>query len=195
MKTLVIGAGMAGLSAARAIHDAGHDVTVIEAKDRLGGRTFTNTDIANTPVEFGAEFIHGNKVITWDLIKQAGLTTAQWHKQDDAIVQLEPEHAQQLEQDTLTMKDAQTRLADFDVTRTWGLPDEAVNEAKVGTTTSPASALRTVKCTMSNVVLPTQSATAAPVLTPQKPWLVPSMKLTAEWIFASSRATKPSFTL
>jgi monoamine oxidase len=128
MKTLVIGAGMAGLSAARALYDAGHDVTVIEAKDHLGGRTFTNTDIANTPVEFGAEFIHGNKVITWDLIKQAGLTTAQWHKQDDAIVQLEPEHAQQLEQDTLTMKDAQTRLADFDVTRTWGLPDEAVNE-------------------------------------------------------------------
>lgn len=127
MKTLVIGAGMAGLSAARAIHDAGHDVTVLEAKDRLGGRTFTNSDIAPFPVEFGAEFIHGDKVITWDVIKQAGLTTAQWHKQDDAIVQLEPEHATQFGEPHITMKDAQVRLADFDVTRTWGLPDETVN--------------------------------------------------------------------
>lgn len=130
MKTLVIGAGMAGLSAARVIDDAGHDVTVIEAKDRLGGRTFTNSDIAPFPVEFGAEFIHGDKVITWELIKRAGLNTAQWHKQDDALVQLEPEQATQLGEAHLTMKDAQARLADFEVTRTWGLPDEAVNKGE-----------------------------------------------------------------
>jgi monoamine oxidase len=130
MKTLVIGAGMAGLSAARVIDDAGHDVTVIEAKDRLGGRTFTNSDIAPFPVEFGAEFIHGDKVITWELIKRAELNTAQWHKQDDALVQLEPEQATQLGEAHLTMKDAQARLADFEVTRTWGLPDEAVNKGE-----------------------------------------------------------------
>ena len=126
MKTLVIGAGMAGLSAARALQDAGNDVTILEAKDRLGGRTFTNTDIASVPVEFGAEFIHGNKVITWELIKEAGLTTARWHKQDDALVQLEPDHAQHLGQGQITMKDAQSRFADFDVTRTWGLANEPV---------------------------------------------------------------------
>src|SRR5919202_1705199 len=46
---LVIGAGMAGLAAARALHDAGCQVLVVEARDRVGGRVYTRHD-ADSPV-------------------------------------------------------------------------------------------------------------------------------------------------
>ncbi len=67
MSTLVIGAGMAGLSAACDLHAAGESVTVLEARERIGGRVYTRRDFfttPNTPVEFGAEFIHGNNAPT-----------------------------------------------------------------------------------------------------------------------------------
>src|SRR5919204_5400079 len=57
---LVVGAGMAGLAAARALHDAGCDVLVLEARDRVGGRVYTRHD-PHSPVaiELGAEFLQG----------------------------------------------------------------------------------------------------------------------------------------
>jgi monoamine oxidase len=57
---VVIGAGAAGLSAARSLHEAGVHVTVLEARDRIGGRILTIHDSAvGVPVELGAEFVHG----------------------------------------------------------------------------------------------------------------------------------------
>ena len=57
---VVIGAGAAGLAAARVLHDADIDVVVLEARDRIGGRIFTRRDSATpVPIELGAEFIHG----------------------------------------------------------------------------------------------------------------------------------------
>src|SRR5205085_9109723 len=41
-RVIVLGAGMAGLVAARLLHDSGFTVTVLEARDRLGGRTWTD---------------------------------------------------------------------------------------------------------------------------------------------------------
>jgi monoamine oxidase len=55
---LIIGAGMAGLSAARSLSDAGWPVRVIEARDRIGGRVYTNRDWG-VPLEMGASWIHG----------------------------------------------------------------------------------------------------------------------------------------
>jgi flavin-dependent dehydrogenase len=40
LDAIVIGAGPAGLSAARYLHDRGHKVVVLEAQDRVGGRIF-----------------------------------------------------------------------------------------------------------------------------------------------------------
>jgi monoamine oxidase len=71
---LVIGAGAAGLAAARTLHDVGHSVLILEARDRIGGRAWTNTDFAGSPLEFGAEFIHGEKASTHSLVEKAGLS-------------------------------------------------------------------------------------------------------------------------
>jgi len=54
----VIGAGMSGLAAAKALSDAGRTVTVLEARDRTGGRTWTD-DRLGLPLDLGASWIHG----------------------------------------------------------------------------------------------------------------------------------------
>lgn len=55
---LVIGAGMAGLSAARTLHDAGFETHLIEARTRLGGRIHTRREFG-CAVDMGAGWIHG----------------------------------------------------------------------------------------------------------------------------------------
>jgi monoamine oxidase len=72
---LVIGAGAAGLAAGRALHDAGKRILILEARDRIGGRIWTDEQFAEFPVELGAEFIHGEHAATHDLVRQASLTT------------------------------------------------------------------------------------------------------------------------
>ncbi len=57
---LVVGAGMAGLAAARSLAEAGWPVRLIEARDRIGGRVHTNRDWG-VPLEMGASWIHGSK--------------------------------------------------------------------------------------------------------------------------------------
>ncbi len=72
---LIVGAGAAGLAAGRILHDARRSILMLEARDRIGGRIHTDYDFAVIPIEFGAEFIHGDHAVTVDLVKSAGLHT------------------------------------------------------------------------------------------------------------------------
>src|SRR5437763_1077196 len=64
-RVVVVGAGLAGLSAAYELHWSGYDVCVLEARNRIGGRVWTRTDIAPRRfVEGGAELIGSNHP-TW----------------------------------------------------------------------------------------------------------------------------------
>ncbi|WP_370330806.1 flavin monoamine oxidase family protein [Mycolicibacterium hippocampi] len=55
---VVVGAGMAGLAASRHLTDAGVSVTVLEARNRIGGRTWTDTSLG-VPIDLGAAWLHG----------------------------------------------------------------------------------------------------------------------------------------
>ncbi len=73
-EVLVIGAGMAGLTAARTLAEAGLSVIVLEARNRVGGRILTQR-IGDETIELGAEFIHGRPPELWALIAETGLRT------------------------------------------------------------------------------------------------------------------------
>jgi len=75
---LILGAGVAGLSAALDLSRAGLRVEILEARDRVGGRIFTRLDSAlNHPIELGAEFVHGLAPEIWLPVQQHNLKAAE----------------------------------------------------------------------------------------------------------------------
>ncbi|HEX5434930.1 MAG TPA: NAD(P)/FAD-dependent oxidoreductase [Candidatus Angelobacter sp.] len=73
---LVIGAGAAGLAAARELSNAGMRILLLEARDRIGGRIFTDHS-AGFPIELGAEFVHGRSPDLFGPIKRVPLDVDQ----------------------------------------------------------------------------------------------------------------------
>src|SRR6478736_3078408 len=83
---LIIGGGAAGLMAAHELSKHHLSVTVLEAKNSLGGRICTFQDDAFSRfIEAGAEFIHGNLPVTLDLLKEAGIA---YHAVNDSMFYL-----------------------------------------------------------------------------------------------------------
>ncbi|HEY2090968.1 MAG TPA: NAD(P)/FAD-dependent oxidoreductase [Thermoanaerobaculia bacterium] len=93
---VVIGAGAAGLAAARDLSGAGKRVCILEARDRIGGRIDTRRlDGVALPIELGAEFIHGEAEVTFAAVNAVPLIALQlpdshfwardgkWSKLDD----------------------------------------------------------------------------------------------------------------
>jgi monoamine oxidase len=71
---IVIGAGISGLAAAADLARAGMAVEILEARDRVGGRIFTQQDpTLDYPVELGAEFVHGLAPEIWLPLQQHNL--------------------------------------------------------------------------------------------------------------------------
>src|SRR5258708_34636460 len=75
---VVIGAGAAGLMAARELARAGKRVTILEARDRCGGRIhpLPSADFGYL-AEGGAEFVHGGAPLTHGLLREGGLSLLQ----------------------------------------------------------------------------------------------------------------------
>jgi monoamine oxidase len=78
LRVIVAGGGLAGLAAARDLEAAGATVTVIEARDRVGGRvrTVRNHFSAGQHAEAGADLIEGEQWFVRDLASRLGLKTA-----------------------------------------------------------------------------------------------------------------------
>src|SRR5579863_8383942 len=70
---IVVGAGVAGLAAAKSLCDMGMRVAIIEARSRIGGRILTERAPSGETVELGAEFIHGRPPDLLQLVSQASL--------------------------------------------------------------------------------------------------------------------------
>jgi monoamine oxidase len=69
---IVVGGGFAGVTAAREISLRGRSVLLLEARDRLGGRTWS-VDWDGIPIEYGGAWVHWHQPHTWSEITRAGL--------------------------------------------------------------------------------------------------------------------------
>jgi monoamine oxidase len=88
VKVVVIGAGLAGLSAAVELRGAGADVVVLEARDRVGGRVRGGV-IAGHPVELGGTWLGEGHARMYELVRRLGLATFRtWNDEGRMLVQL-----------------------------------------------------------------------------------------------------------
>ena len=94
MRVIIIGAGAAGLAAARELSAAGVETIILEARDRVGGRIHTIYDPrVAAPIELGAEFVHGQPSEIFELAARARLEVVEaegnsWFVNDSGDLQL-----------------------------------------------------------------------------------------------------------
>ena len=78
-RVVVVGAGPAGLTAARALVAAGRTVAVLEARDRVGGRTWSRT-VEGAFLELGGQWISPDQTELLALVDELGLGTYQRYR-------------------------------------------------------------------------------------------------------------------
>ena len=72
---IVVGAGLAGLTAARQLHGTGHSVLVIEARDRVGGRVLSHSLGAGQAADVGGQFVGPTQRHILGLAAELGVAT------------------------------------------------------------------------------------------------------------------------
>lgn len=72
LDVIVIGGGFAGVTAARDLQCAGYNTLVLEARDRLGGRTFTQ-DFEGDAIEMGGTWVHNAQPFVWSEMQRYGI--------------------------------------------------------------------------------------------------------------------------
>ncbi|HEY6473492.1 MAG TPA: flavin monoamine oxidase family protein [Acidimicrobiales bacterium] len=82
----VVGAGLAGLTAARRLTQAGQSVVVLEARDRVGGRVWTQSTEGGVPVDMGGCFIGPNHERLQALAKETGVSTFKTFVEGDNVL-------------------------------------------------------------------------------------------------------------
>ncbi len=83
---VVVGAGLAGLSAAKALVAGGQSVALLEARDRVGGRTLNHSLPGTTePVEIGGEFVGPTQDYTLAMAKEMGVATYPAYQNLDSV--------------------------------------------------------------------------------------------------------------
>jgi monoamine oxidase len=81
----VVGAGFAGLTAARELTRRGHDVVVFEGRDRVGGRAYTTT-VAGVPVDLGATFVGPTQDAVTTLAAELGCETVRTYNRGKNLI-------------------------------------------------------------------------------------------------------------
>jgi monoamine oxidase len=84
-EVVVVGAGFSGLTVARRLAEAGRRVVVLEARDRVGGRTET-IDVEGTMVDVGGQWVGPGQDLLYALADDVGVPTFPQHQAGDGIV-------------------------------------------------------------------------------------------------------------
>ena len=88
MTVIVVGAGLAGLSAARRLVASGREVVVLEARDRVGGRV-RGGELAGHPVEVGGTWLGEGHAMMYALVEELGLATFRtWNDSGSVLLEL-----------------------------------------------------------------------------------------------------------
>ncbi|HEY8700968.1 MAG TPA: NAD(P)/FAD-dependent oxidoreductase [Arthrobacter sp.] len=81
---VVVGAGPSGLTAARELKKAGLSVAVLEARDRVGGRTWTDT-VDGAVLEIGGQWVSPDQTVLLGLLEELGLKTYSRYRDGDSV--------------------------------------------------------------------------------------------------------------